>query len=449
MSDRASSGVVWRLSSQAVPYALAAIGPISTAVAQFLLSLKMLHTLDAAAFGGFSFLLVTSVLSCGVWSALFCAPLPVVLTHYEAEEKQSVLRALFTTSALGAVLAGVVFFILGRILQLAPREAAIFGVYAALTLMRWYARQYAYANHRVVRVGVSDIAYSAAIVGGLLSGPANAPFEILLVAGIFSLILFGRLFFAAQVGYFSIGALPHYAKIWRRYSGWSLIGVITTEATGNSHAYLVTSFLGAAAFAPLSASALLIRPIGVVMNALTDFERPRFARQIHGGDLVSARSSVSFFRLVLVAAWIGTALAGWALMTFAPRLVFPPRYSVRELAIGAAIWLAIAFVRLMRTPESALLQAVGVFKPLALASVYSSGASIAIVAILLFKFGALMSLIGIFIGEGVYALWIHRQARAWLSAAAAKAPDPTAGRASCASVGREFSPQAMGSDVVR
>lgn len=432
MAESARPDVFQRFSAHVLPYALAAIGPISTAVAQFLLSLKMLHTLDATAFGSFSFLLVTSVLSCGVWSALFCAPLPVVLTHYEASDKQSALRALFTASALGAVLAGLVFFGLGQFLQLAPREAAIFGLYAGLTLVRWYARQYAYANRRLVRAAVSDLTYSAAILGGLLFGPANAPFEILLVAGVCSLALFGRFFFAAQFELFSLRDLPHYSVIWRKYSGWSLLGVVTTEATANSHAYLVTSFLGAAAFAPLSASALLIRPIGVVMNALTDFERPRFAHQIHAGDLASARNSLLFFRLVLVAAWIGTALAGWALMAFAPRLVFPPRYSTQELSIGAAIWLAIAFVRLMRTPESALLQAAGVFRPLAMASVYSSGASIATVAILLFNYGALISLIGILIGEGVYALWIHRQARAWFRACGAKALDPQTAQASCA-----------------
>ncbi|WP_296708777.1 hypothetical protein [Rhodoblastus sp.] len=413
MVEAARSGKIQRLATNVLPYALATLGPVSTAVTQFLLSLKMLHMLDAQAFGNFSFLLVTSVLSCGIWSALFCAPLPVVLTHYVASEKQSALRALFTASAVGAVVAGVLFFGLGEFLHLSHREAGIFAVYAAFALVRWFARQYAYGNRRVMRAGASDIAYSVTIVAGLLLAPANAPFEILLAAAIVSLAPFGKFYFSAQFKNFSLRALPHYFPIWRRYSGWSLLGVVTTEATANSHAYLVTSFLGAAAFAPLSASALLIRPIGVVMNALTDFERPRFAHQIHAGDIPAAKSSLLLFRLVLIASWVGTALAGWALMTFAPRVVFPPHYSTRELSIGAAIWMAIAAVRLMRTPESALLQAAGVFRPLAMASVVSSGVSLVSVGALLATYGALPSLAGIFIGEGVYALWIHRQTRRW------------------------------------
>jgi hypothetical protein len=37
-------------------------------------------------------------------------------------------------------------------------------------------------------------------------------------------------------------------------------------------------------------------------------------------------------------------------------------------------------------------------------------------------YGALPSLAGIFIGEGVYALWIHRQTRQWFRTINAAAP---------------------------
>ena len=160
-------------------------------------------------------------------------------------------------------------------------------------------------------------------------------------------------------------------------SSWSLTEVVTTEATVNAHAYLVTFFFGPAAFAPVAASALIIRPIGVVMNAVTDFERPDLARQIDDSRLGGVMRSIRAFRVVLIAAWVATAIAAAGLMTYAPGLIFPSHYHSAYLAIGAALWMAVAGIRLLRTPEGTLLQAAGAFRSLAYASIGSSVVSVA------------------------------------------------------------------------
>ncbi len=81
-------------------------------------------------------------------------------------------------------------------------------------------------------------------------------------------------------------------------------------------------------------------------------------------------------------------------------------------------------MRLFRTPESTFLQAVGRFRPLAWASIGSSGVSVLAVILFLAVGGPLWSISGILLGEVVFAALIWRQlARWWAERKAAPAPD--------------------------
>lgn len=408
-----------QVAGKAVRYALATIGPVGTAGSQFLLSLQTLHMLDAKSFGSFSFLLVLAAFSCSIWSALFCAPLPILTTTGTEENRTKMLRCLFSTNGVGAIVAGLVFFGLALSLGVAKLPAVIFAAYATVQLLRWFARQHAYLTNNLQRTVASDVLYSAVLLTGIVSihfqpsGSLEMPVSALLAAAAASLLPFGVKYFSLQFLQFSPRDLLDYVIIWRRYSSWSLVGVATTEATANAHAYLVTSFMGPSAFAPLSASALLIRPVAVVMTALSDFERPQMAQLIRKRDIAAAGRSLTIFRLALIATWLGTGVVALVLMTYNPNLLFPAHYSTIELEKGAAIWMAIAFVRLLRTPESALLQSAGQFRPLALASIFSSVVSVAMVGALLMYGGPLLSLAGVLFGEATYALWIFRQAHIW------------------------------------
>ncbi len=409
----------FRFGRKAIGYSLAVVGPFSAAGAQFLISLHTLRVADAPSFGTFSFLLVTSTFACSVWGAMFCAPLPIVVTTGAEAWRAEKLAALFSASGLGAVAVGLFYLPLGASLGVSIPSAVAFSCYAVFALLRWFARQHAYVTRRPMRTVASDLVYS----GGLLAGVGTiaylhatslaAPFFALMAAAVFSLLPFGGDYFRRQFLEFSVLRLRGYVEIWRRYSSWTLIGVATTEATANAHAYIVTLFLGPSAYAPLSAAQLLLRPVGIVMNALSDFERPQLARLLHGGPREQAAPSLWPFRLALVAVWAGTVFLGAALIIYEPRLIFPSQYSAPYLAKATAIWMVVAVVRLSRTPEGILLQAAGVFRPLAWASIGSSVVSVALVAILLAIGGAMASMFGILIGEGTYAVWIHVQLKRW------------------------------------
>lgn len=400
-------------------YTLAIAGPIASAGSQFLLSLAFLKLLTPQLFGSFSFLLVASVLSWGLWSALFCAPLPLLLNAAEGEEREELLTCLFSANLAVASIATIPFFLVAIAVGLPLAPALLYAVYGMTALLRWFARTYIYAIGGQIRTTLSDLAYSLVLLAGVgiaLALPAHAlsiAYATLALSAMVGLLPFGLHYLRQQFTRFAPSSLHRYGRIWKQYSGWSLVGVLTTEATANSHAYLVTGLFGPAAFAPIAASALMIRPINVAMNALSDFERAQMARLIGRGEHERAGRSVHLFRLVLGLVWAGTALLVVALLHYSPGLIFPAHYSLNFLMTGAALWMVVAAVRLSRTPESALLQAAGRFRPLATASVISSGVSVSAVLICLYSLGTLWSIAGILLGEAIYAIWIFRQTRRW------------------------------------
>lgn len=401
-------------------YSLAVAGPVGSAGAQFLLSLVLLKTVDQGAFGRFSFLLVASQFSWGVWTALFCAPLPILLASHDARTGARLVRCLLVANLLGAAIAFLLFLGIGLALGESAPAAMLFAGYAAVALVRWFARAYAYAAGRPLRTTASDVVYAGVLLAGMASfrlarGAAPELASGALLAGaIAGLLPFGPAYLRHQFMRGSFAHLARYPEVWRAHAGWSLLGVLTTEATANAHAYLVTLIRGPTAFATVAASALLIRPITVAMNALTEYERAQMARQLGAGRTDLAMRSVRFFRFVLAAAWLATAAAVAVLLWRAPWLIFPARYDRRFLMIGAGLWMLVGAVRALRTPESALMQAGGAFRALAMASIVSCGVSVAAVLALLLLSGPLWSILGILFGESVFAGVIWLQAARWL-----------------------------------
>jgi glycosyltransferase involved in cell wall biosynthesis len=418
--------------SKILRYGLAAVGPIATAAAQFLLSLHLLHVLSVDAFGSFSFLMVASQFSTGLWGALFCAPLPILIAANQPDPR-NILKVFFSTNIALSLAIVAIFSIMGAALSLKPADTLIFAVYAAANLLRAFGRAHAYSHAKPMRTTASDLTYSGCLLLGIASTHFSAftgvtgPFLLLAAGALLGLLPFGPKYLFDQFINLSFARLRDYRHVWAKYSQWSLLGVVTTEATANAHAYLVTLIIGPAAFAPVAAAALFIRPIAVVTNALTDFERPQLARMLGEQRFAQARATLGFFRIVLTLTWLAACVAAVSLMLYAPRLIFPTKYAYFDLAAGGTLWMVVALIRTIRVPESVLLQAGGIFKDLAKASVVSSGFSIVAVALLIWLCGPIWSIVGVLIGEAVFAAQTWRQSRRWLaSASSAMKPDSAA-----------------------
>ncbi len=406
--------------SRLLRYGLAMLGPFGGAVTQFVLSVQMLHALSPASFGGFAFLLVLFQFGMGISSALFCTPLPIVLHASGSFDAEARRRAVFAGNLTYCLVAGILFWLLGIALELSAGGAILFAIYAALALLRWFARAFAYATGKAQRTVASDIVYclvlGLSIVLLWLKGVDSVadPAAALLVSAAAALVPFGMDYLRKQISGYRPVDLLNYLPVWHEHARWALVGVTTIEATANAHAYIVTSLAGPSAFAPLAATALLIRPLGVIMNTLGEFERPRLARAIaQNAPTGELRGTVRIAWIVLTVAWFGTAAVAFILLLYAPHLVFPTKYSRGDLLIGAALWIVVAAARCWRAPESTLLQAAGRFRGLAFASLVSCWISVAAVVAALLLYGPLASLGGVMLGEIVFAIWVTREARRW------------------------------------
>lgn len=410
---------------------LALVGPVASAGLQLLLSILLLHIMDARDFGRLSFLLVLTQLSWGVWSALFCAPLSSLFKQGSLETRRLAQQRLFSANLIGAATATIVFVILALALGFAMLTAVLFAGYAAVALLRWYGRAQAYVEGRQLAVTRSDIGYALIVLLSPIAvrlypqQPMLMVSATLLAAVLFAMAALSPRSLILQMRGFSLCAARGYGSIWHSHGQWALLGVVSTEATANAHAYLITLLRGPTAFAPIAASMILIRPLTIGTNALSEFERPRLAGIIADQDIGRTQRSVLFFRLLLGAVWLGTLLLAAAVMLLKPRLLFPAHYALEELALAGALWMIVGVARMVRTPDSILLQAAGSFRPLAMASVTSAVVSLISVSLLIVMAGPLWSILGIVAGEAVFAGMTWIQGRRWLHGWSRTVPLPS------------------------
>jgi hypothetical protein len=294
--------------------------------------------------------------------------------------------------------------------------------------VRALGRAHAYARGTPYRTVASDIAYAVTLLvatGVILWSQwltVGAAYLAMLLATLVAMAPFGAAYLGPALRGLRHVDLRSYRAVWRQHGRWALIGVVSTEATVNCHAYIVTAISGPAAYAPIAATQLLVRPITTALNALLEYERSQMARTIGAGDRSSVRGQMTHFRLVVLALCLATFIAAMALLWFAPSLVFPAHYAMPTLLIGTISWFAVIAVRVFRSPESALLQAAGEFRPLAMASVWSCFVSVGTVLALVLLSAPIWSIAGVLAGELVLLYWLWRTAGRWLSKSSATAP---------------------------
>lgn len=398
----------------ALRYALSTGGPMSVSAAHFLASLLMLHALPSKDFGVFAFALVVVPLCQSASGALLNVSLP----HAAARQSRDVdvfVKANLAFCALASVLCGVLAFGSGA----SAGVAALFGLYGAAVCLRWFARALSYANGRPTRVALSDFCYAAFLAGTLCAlwsfGALTIAHGAIVLAASAMLALgcFGAGYFKRQfVSVWRI-SLKDYRATWRDVTRWSLLGVVLTEATANAHAYLVTFVAGSQSFALLAVGALFLRPVSLCLFALSDVERPFMAQSMARGETGKVLRCVREFRAMGAAVWAGTGLLCAGVLMWAPQLVLKQNYRLGDVEITAGLWAAIMAVRLVRTPDSVLLQAAGEFQALARTTYLSSAVSVLSTLVLLLAFGPIASLTGILAGDLVMTVQILSLARRW------------------------------------
>lgn len=396
-------------------YALSAAGPVGVSAVHFIATLALIRLLSPAEFGLFAFLFLLVNMGTSLSNALVSTPYSVIVN--DSDPDRSELESLFGVSVLLSLAVGGVAALFSW--MFGGSEAALwFLLFGLASTLRWFARGVFFAHHTPAGAIRSDATYSALLsllllyevsVGITLETAARA-FAISAISGY---LICGASALRRDLSGLFRPRLPAYLRVWRDRSGWSLLGVVTTEATANAHAWVVTLIAGPAAFAPLAASAILMRPVGVIGAALTQSERPRMSRALNAGRFGEAVAMISPFRRSMLAVWAAATGAGVALFLLAPGLIFPADYAREELLIALLAWGLIWLLRALRAPDSALLQAGSRFRPLALASVRSGLVSVLAVLIALQIGGPLLTLAGLLIGEMVFAAGVKRLTKEW------------------------------------
>jgi O-antigen/teichoic acid export membrane protein len=407
-----------RVRTLAWRYGTSAIGPVSVSASHFIASLIFLHTLSPADFGAFSFLLIIVPFCMSIAGSLVGAPVSNALSR-TGDIDSAKLAAYRKMSLWLAVLAFIVVSIMLRYSEGHWDVALMLGLYGAVMALRWCARCFAYASDRSFNATVSDLLYSFLLVTSLLLLSfthelfAGSAAIVLFAAAAVALLAYGRTYLREQWNAWRDGDLSNYVETWRDLSRWSLMGVVLTEATANAHAYFVTFVSGTASFALLAVGGLMMRPLSLVLSALTDRERPAIARLLAGEDKPGARRSVMEFSIAGIGMWVATLSLAAVIFIWFPELLLEKGYDTAHLLPVVAIWAGIWAARTLWTPQTVLLQAQGKYSNLARASVWSSIVSLSATLVLLLTAGPVVSLLGVLAGDLVLALQLFALTRPW------------------------------------
>lgn len=124
-SGKGRSGMVWRRSA-----------PWRPPLIQFILSLQLLHVLRSQGVWQFSSCSLPPSSAAGVSMRCSGAPLAVLMTQGTADERQAMLRRLFVTNLVLALVGSALLWMLGEALGIST-AALLFAGYGAVALLVW------------------------------------------------------------------------------------------------------------------------------------------------------------------------------------------------------------------------------------------------------------------------------------------------------------------------
>ena len=410
------TGRAQRLGSLFGRFGLASLSSAIVSVSHLLIQLFSIHHLETAAIGTLAFLLVIIQFGYGLSNALVSTPYTIVVNQGDDADARSV-DFFFPVNLMLAASQGLICAAIAWATA-SPSAALLFGLAGMLSLIRWFGRSNAYAHHTPARAARSDLAYAGTILAGLLiamrtGADMSAIGGMLVAASLVGLLPFGLAYLGRHFAMAPGRALGAYRPVWKEQSAWTLVGVLSTEATSNSHSYIVTLLAGPTAFAPIAVGMLFFRPVNVCITALTQLERPRLTRAVARGDHGAAIRSERVFMAALVLLWLATcAVAAIALYAF-PGLILKPTLDHRLVMIAVGLCALLSLVQCVQTPMSVMTQARKAFRPLAAQSMRSCGVGLIAVTLIVLGTAPVFSIGGVVLSQLVMMLGIWRLDRKW------------------------------------
>ena len=397
-------------------FGLASLSSAVVSVSHLLVQLFSIHHLGTSGIGVLAFLLVIIQFGYSLSNALVSTPYTIAVNQ-EEEVAAGAHDFFFPVNLLLCLSQGLTCAIIAWVMA-SPAAALVFGIAGTLSLVRWFGRSNAYAHHAPMRAARSDFAYAATILIGLLvasrTGADLAGIgAIILLAGLVGMLCFGTAYLRRHVAMKPARALRQYRTVWKEQSAWTLVGVLSTEATSNAHSYAVTLLAGPAAFAPIAVGMLFFRPVNVCITALTQLERPRMTRAIARGDGRAAIQSERIFMGALVMLWLATCVLAAIILYGFPGLILKPTLDHSLVVTAVMLCALLSLVQCLQTPMSVLTQARKAFRPLAAQSMRSCVVGLVAVTALTLTVAPVLSIAGVVLSQLVMMLGIWRLDHHW------------------------------------
>lgn len=408
-------------------YGAAVVGTAGSSGAQFILTLALLGRMFPADFGRYTFLMIVSQLVWGLGGALFSAPLARLSAYPDGDKARAATQAVLQLQPLFTLACAAISFIVAIVISAGPLDGMLFAVLIVTGGVRPFLRVAGYSANRQARIVLSDVLYTITVLALTLllyllrRQDLHLVLAILAMGHVVGLIPLTRLVPWRLLAGSPRAAASRYRGIWSDYAGWSLVGLIATEVTGNAHSYIVTAVAGPTGFSALAASTVLSKPGTVALNALSELERARMARFCGSGDRARLTATRRLFRIVAMLCWLATVAISFAALNVWPRALFHGQYDLGALQLAGWLWVVTMLIRCLYLPDAVEMQARGAFAQLAWPRLV--GAPISLLGSLLIVLMAApeWTVVAICLGEGFSALLLLRAHRRILRAEKAAA----------------------------
>lgn len=386
------------------------------AFAIFLTGFALLHSADTEHYALFALSQVVQGTVNGLINALCASPLLLLLnssraaTNIEGDSASANELGNYKSYgmvALGIALLAVIFqFCLAIFLAWPFASASVIALACGFFTVRWYLRSIA-QNSKQALVVFSDLLLAAVqLLGtaGLFYADKLNLLNIsilLLVSAILSCLP------VARIGLSNFSGRAHWPNFrlgYQQQGRPALSGMISVELASNFHSYAIVMLAGAAAFAPIAAAAMFLRPMTIVQNSLVQYFRPHLVRLLLNAttNTLQIRQIVAHILQASIGVWLLNVTAISLISCFAVEWLWPELATSRSFLIAlllTAIWY---LLRSLRIHTSALLQSANCFAELAKVTWISSFMLVPLVLLALALGSPLMSLVGAIISE----LWI-------------------------------------------
>jgi len=410
------TGRIQRLGGVFGRFGLASLSSAIVSVSHLLVQIFSIHHLQTAAIGTLAFLLVIIQFGYSLSNALVSTPYTIAVNQGEERDARG-FDFFFPVNLMLALSQGLICAAIAW-MTASPIAALMFGMAGTLSLIRWFGRSNAYAHHAPARAARSDLAYAGTILAGLLiamrtGADMSAIGGMLVAASLVGLLPFGLAYIKRHFAMAPAHALKNYRPVWKEQSAWTLVGVLSTEATSNSHSYIVTLLAGPTAFAPIAVGMLFFRPVNVCITALTQLERPRMTRAVAKGDHDGAIKSERIFMAALVMLWLATCVVAAIALYFFPGVILKSTLDHRLVMIAVGLCALLSLVQCIQTPMSVMTQARKAFRPLAAQSMRSCVVGVVAVSMLVLGTAPVFSIGGVVLSQLVMMLGIWQLDRQW------------------------------------